>query len=91
MIKKENLIPLTTFFLNKSPVDTVSYIISSFIYILESFEILINNLDEEILKKGILRHPLAGRIDMNMTLTFLLSHFIHHKKIIHKLEKKINL
>lgn len=43
MIKKENLIPLTTFFLNKSPVDTVSYIISSFIYILESFEILINN------------------------------------------------
>ena len=56
-----------------------------------SFEILINNLDEEILKKGILRHPLAGRIDMNMTLNFLLSHFIHHKKIIHKLEKKINL
>ena len=57
----------------------------------DSFEILINNLDEEILKKGILRHPLAGRIDMNMTLNFLLSHFIHHKKIIHKLEKKINL
>ena len=56
----------------------------------DSFEILINNLDEEILKKGILRHPLAGRIDMNMTLNFLLSHFIHHKKIIHKLEK-INL
>ena len=57
----------------------------------DSFEILINNLDEEILKKGVLKHPLAGRIDMNMTLNFLLSHFIHHKKIIHKLEKKINL
>ncbi len=43
MVKKENLTPLTTFFLNKSPVDTISHIISSFIYILESFEILINN------------------------------------------------
>ena len=57
----------------------------------KSFEELVNTLDESILKKGILRHPLAGRIDMNMTLNFLLSHFIHHKKIIHKLEKKINL
>ena len=56
-----------------------------------SFEILINNLDKEVLKKGILRHPIAGRINMDMTLNFLLSHFIHHKKIIHKLEKKINL
>ena len=57
----------------------------------DSFEILINNLDKKILKKGILRHPIAGRIDMDMTLNFLLSHFIHHKKIIHKLERKINL
>ena len=57
----------------------------------ESFETLINNLDIEILKKGILRHPLAGRIDMDMTLNFLLSHFRHHMKIIHKLEKKFNL
>ncbi len=56
-----------------------------------SFEILINNLDNDVLKKGILRHPIAGRINMDMTLNFLLSHFIHHKKIIHKLEKKINL
>tara|TARA_Y100000992_G_C21117433_1_gene420244 strand:+ start:160 stop:684 length:525 start_codon:yes stop_codon:yes gene_type:complete len=57
----------------------------------DSFEILINNLDTEILKKGVLRHPLAGRIDMDMTLNFLLSHFRHHMKIIHKLEKKISL
>ena len=57
----------------------------------DSFEMLINNLDTEILKKGVLRHPLAGRIDMDMTLNFLLSHFRHHMKIIHKLEKKINL
>jgi hypothetical protein len=57
----------------------------------DSFEILINNLDTKVLKKGILRHPIAGRIDMNMTLNFLLSHFRHHIKIIHKLDKKINL
>ena len=55
----------------------------------DSFEMLINNLDTEILKKGVLRHPLAGRIDMDMTLNFLLSHFRHHMKIIHKLEKKL--
>ena len=43
IIKKENLIPLTTFFLNKHPLDIVSHIISSFTYLLDSFEILNNH------------------------------------------------
>ena len=33
----------------------------------KSFEVLVNSLDESILEKGILRHPTAGRIDINIT------------------------
>ena len=55
----------------------------------KSFEVLVNALDESILKKGILRHPIAGRIDINMTLQFIQMHFHHHRKIIAKLETKI--
>jgi hypothetical protein len=36
-----------------------------------------------------LRHPIAGRIDINMTLQFIKMHFHHHRKIIAKLESKI--
>ena len=55
----------------------------------KSFEVLVNSLDESILEKGILRHPTAGRIDINMTLQFIQMHFHHHRKIIAKLETKI--
>ena len=55
----------------------------------KSFEVLVNALDESILEKGILRHPIAGRIDINMTLQFIKMHFHHHRKIIAKLESKI--
>ena len=57
----------------------------------KSFEELVNTLDESILKKGILRHPIAGRIDINMTLQFIKMHFHHHRKIIAKLESKIKI
>ena len=57
----------------------------------KSFRLLINSLDKKVLNKGILRHPLVGRINMEMTLDFTFYHFKNHKKIIHKLEKKINL
>ena len=55
----------------------------------KSFEVLVNKLDESILEKGILKHPTAGRIDINMTLQFIKMHFHHHRKIITKLETKI--
>ncbi len=55
----------------------------------KSFEELVSSLDESILQKGILRHPIAGRIDVNMTLQFISMHFHHHRKIIAKLETKI--
>ena len=55
----------------------------------KSFEKLVNALDQSILKKGILRHPIAGRIDIHMTLKFIKMHFNHHRKIITKLETKI--
>ena len=55
----------------------------------KSFEVLVNSLDESILEKGILRHPTAGRININMTLKFIKMHFHHHRKIITKLETKI--
>ena len=57
----------------------------------KSFRLLIKSLDKKHLNKGILRHPLVGRINMKMTLDFTFYHFKNHKKIIHKLEKKINL
>jgi len=57
----------------------------------KSFKLLIGSLDGNILNKGVLRHPLVGRINMEMTLDFLFYHFKNHKKIIHKLEEKINL
>jgi len=55
----------------------------------KSFKILIESLDEKDLNKGVLKHPLVGRINMDMTLDFLFYHFKNHKKIIHKLEKKL--
>tara|TARA_B100001057_G_scaffold260748_1_gene260943 strand:+ start:658 stop:1191 length:534 start_codon:yes stop_codon:yes gene_type:complete len=55
----------------------------------KSFEDLVNVLDESILEKGILRHPIAGKIDIKMTLQFIKMHFHHHRKIIIKLESKI--
>jgi hypothetical protein len=50
---------------------------------------LIESLDEKDLNKGVLNHPLVGRINMKMTLDFLFYHFKNHKKIIHKLDKNI--
>ena len=51
----------------------------------------INTLDENMLSKGIFNHGIAGRMDIYMTLEFLLEfHFDHHKKIIHKLERLNN-
>jgi len=50
---------------------------------------LIESLDEKDLNKGVLKHPLVGRINMKMTLDFLFYHFKNHKKIIHKLENKL--
>ena len=55
----------------------------------KSFKKLVDTLDESILEKGILRHPSAGRINLNMTLKFINMHFQHHRKIIFKLESKI--
>ena len=55
----------------------------------KSFEKLVNALDQSILKKGILRHPIAGRINIHMTFKFIKMHFNHHRKIITKLETKI--
>ena len=55
----------------------------------KSFKTLIESLDENDLNKGVLRHPLVGRINMKMTLDFLFYHFKNHKKIIHKLDKNI--
>ena len=55
----------------------------------KSFEELVNSLDKEILGKGILRHPIVGRINLDMTLKFINMHFQHHRKIIIKLESKI--
>ena len=55
----------------------------------KTFNSLIESLDITVLNKAILRHPISGRINMNMTLDFLIYHFNHHKKIIHKLENKL--
>ena len=55
----------------------------------KSFKMLIESLEEKDLNKGVLRHPLVGRINMDMTLDFLFYHFKNHKKIIHKLENKL--
>ena len=55
----------------------------------KSFKTLIERLDEKDLNKGVLKHPLVGRINMKMTLDFLFYHFKNHKKIIHKLDKNI--
>ena len=55
----------------------------------KSFKMLIESLDKNDLNKGVLKHPLVGRINMKMTLDFLFYHFKNHKKIIHKLDKNI--
>ena len=56
----------------------------------KSFKMLIESLDKnDLLNKGVLKHPLVGRINMKMTLDFLFYHFKNHKKIIHKLDENI--
>jgi hypothetical protein len=56
----------------------------------KSFKEFINKLDDNILNKGIFNHGIAGRMDIYMTLQFFKFHFDHHKKIIHKLEERLN-
>ena len=56
----------------------------------KSFKEFINKLDEKILNKGIFNHGIVGRMDIYMTLHFFKFHFDHHKKIIHKLEERLN-
>jgi len=55
----------------------------------KSFLEYAQNLNDEILSKGIFRHAIIGRMDIYMTLNFFKFHFDHHKKIIHKLESKL--
>ena len=56
----------------------------------KDFKEFINTLDENMLSKGIFNHGIAGRMDIYMTLNFFKFHFDHHKKIIHKLEERLN-
>ena len=56
----------------------------------KSFKEFINKLDEKILNKGVFNHGIVGRMDIYMTLHFFKFHFDHHKKIIHKLEERLN-
>ena len=56
----------------------------------KNFKEFINSLDENMLSKGIFNHGIAGRMDIYMTLNFFKFHFDHHKKIIHKLEERLN-
>ena len=56
----------------------------------KSFRGFINELDEIILNNCIFNHGIVGRMDIYMTLHFFKFHFDHHKKIIHKLEERLN-
>ncbi|MCX2739119.1 DinB family protein [Pontibacter anaerobius] len=36
----------------------------------------------QLLEKGIFKHPMVGYLTISQTLTFLQDHFIHHKRIM---------
>lgn len=46
---------------------------------------LIQDLDEEILRSELLKHPRVGMINMKQALDFMLTHLVHHKKQIERI------
>ena len=56
----------------------------------ESFVTLLDELDHQTLKKAIFKHPFLGRINMDMTLDFMLFHSRHHYRAIKKIITKKN-
>jgi len=56
----------------------------------EFFDDLISKLyDLKLEKKGFFRHPLFGRINLKLTLSFYDFHFNHHKFLIEKIISKL--
>ena len=54
------------------------------------FDDLISKLyDLKLEKKGFFRHPLFGRINLKLTLSFYNFHFNHHKFLIEKIISKL--
>jgi hypothetical protein len=54
------------------------------------FDDLISKLyDLKLEKKGFFRHPLFGRINLKLTLSFYDFHFNHHKFLIEKIISKL--
>lgn len=53
----------------------------------ESFAGLLIELDKATLKKAIFKHPFLGRINMDLTLDFMIFHQRHHHKAIQSLSK----
>lgn len=50
-----------------------------------SMEKYLNNFPEDLIKKEIFKHPIAGWLNLNQTLGFLQDHFDHHKVQVTKL------
>ena len=56
----------------------------------ESFDDLTSKLyDLKLEKKGFFRHPVLGRINLKLTLSFYDFHFNHHKFLIEKIISKL--
>ena len=56
----------------------------------EFFDDLISKLyDLKLEKKGFFRHPLFGRINLKLTMSFYDFHFNHHKFLIEKIISKL--
>ncbi len=51
------------------------------------WRVLLERFPPELKRKGVLRHPFAGRMTLNQALTFTTEHFRHHEKQIEAIRR----
>lgn len=42
----------------------------------------LTSFPQQLLEKGVFKHPMAGYLTISQTLAFIQDHFIHHKRIV---------
>ena len=77
---------------NPSNDDSMDELRSNWRTLRSDFAEFLHQYPVELNKKGIMKHPFAGRINIGQTIDFFRYHLVHHQKqidrIVHRLGKK---
>lgn len=68
---------------------SIDSLLTSWSDIRKNWEKLLNEIDDDYLDKKLFRHPLAGRLTLTQTLSFVEHHVIHHVHQIRRIATAI--